>query len=146
VKKIALGSSFIFAFLLLSSCSTETVTNKFHGKSSGPDGTRQIASKEFQCSFNEVIDGKKINFIFNPENLLLTIFDDENNASTLTLLEDDFVSGGFTYSLDKDKTLTENWKFRKMDFISFTDSPKVVLQFLRTPASDKALKITKPCE
>jgi hypothetical protein len=146
VKKIALGSSFIFAFLLLSSCSTETVTNIFHGKSSGPDGTRQIASKEFQCSFNEVIDGKKINFIFNPENLLLTIFDDENNASTLTLLEDDFVSGGFTYSLDKDKSLTENWKFRKMDFISFTDSPKVVLQFLRTPASDKALKITKPCE
>ena len=104
---------------------------------------RETASKEFQCRFEEVVNGEKAQFVFSPDKLKLLISSSKMGEEVLMLEEDNFISGGFTYVAAKDKKLSD-WSIKKIEFISFAERPSVMVDFSRTPAS-KAQVIAKNC-
>ena len=131
-KSLALS---IFVMSVLASCSSHTIK----------DETRSVASKDYECSFAEVIDGQMSQFVFTPENLKLSITNDKLGTETLYLEEDNFISGGFSYVQDKAEKKGQ-WAVKKIEFLSFTNSPKVTIRFARSPASKKEKIMTKLCE
>lgn len=131
-KSLALS---IFVMSVLTSCSSYTYK----------DEARTVASKDYECSFTEVIDGQMSQFVFTPENLKLSITNDKFGTETLYLEEDNFISGGFSYVQDKAEKKGQ-WPVKKIEFLSFTTSPKVTISFARTPASKKEKTITKLCD
>lgn len=112
------------------------------GCASHPQKERVVASKEFECRFSETVDGEKMDFVFTPDALKLSIAASKSGNEMLYLEEDNFVSGGFTYVQAKGKE--KDWVLSKIEFISYAASPKVTLNFKRTPAS-KALSFSKEC-
>lgn len=112
------------------------------GCASHSEKERVVASKEFECRFSETVNGEKLDFVFTPDALKLSIVAPKSGNELLYLEEDDFVSGGFTYVQAKGKE--KDWVLSKIEFISYVPSPKVTLNFKRTPAS-KALSLSKEC-
>lgn len=104
---------------------------------------RGVASSEFQCKFEEVIDGEKAEFAFSPDSLKLSITTAKTGVEVVDLSEDNFISGGFTYVQDP-KRKVNDWDLKKLEFVSFTATPNVKLDFKRTPAS-KAMVLAKNC-
>jgi hypothetical protein len=125
----------IFLMSLLSSCSS--INNL--------EEARKLASRDYECSFVETIDGQKSKFIFTPDNLKLSISSEKYGTETLLLEEDNFISGGFSYVQDKSAKESQ-WPVKKIEFISFSSTPKVIINFQRTPASSKEKSIVKFCE
>ena len=103
---------------------------------------RKLASKDYECKFTETIAGEKVDFVFIPDALKLMVTNSKSGLETIYLEEDNFVSGGFTYTQAKGKEV--DWLLSKIEFISYTASPKVTVDFKRTPAS-KAVSISKSC-
>ena len=106
---------------------------------------RTVASRDYECTFTEIIDGQKSSFIFTPDNLKLVVTNEKFGSETLFLEEDNFISGGFTYIQDK-KSKIGQWPVKKIEFISFSSAPKVTISFQRTPSSVKAKTFSKSCE
>ncbi|MBC7711719.1 MAG: hypothetical protein H7177_00170 [Rhizobacter sp.] len=131
-KSLALS---VLVLGVLSSCSSYKNTEE----------TRKLASKDYECSFKETIDGQKSSFVFTPDNLKLIVTNDKYGTETLFLEEDNFISGGFSYVQDK-ASKGSQWPVKKIEFLSFTSSPKVTINFKRTPASAKEQTIVKYCE
>lgn len=114
------------------------------GCSSAPYGEkRALASSEFQCRFDEMIDGEKAEFSFSPDSLKLSITTPKTGVEVVDLSEDNFISGGFTYVQDP-KRKVNDWDVKKLEFISFSATPNVKLDFKRASAS-KAQTIAKNC-
>lgn len=104
---------------------------------------RTVASSEFQCRFDEMIDGEKTEFSFSPDSLKLSITSPKTGVEVVDLSEDNFIAGGFTYVQDP-KRKVNDWDVKKLEFISFTATPNVKINFKRTPAS-KSQTIAKNC-
>lgn len=112
------------------------------GCSTSPYKERVVASKEFECRFSETINGEKTDFVFTPDALKLSIAAPKAGSEMIYLEEDNFVSGGFTYTQAKGKV--NEWAVAKVEFISYAAKPKVTVNFNRTPASKK-FTVTKDC-
>ena len=127
----------IFSFLI-----TLTV---FSGCSSTPVSweKRSVASSDFQCRFEEVIAGEKTQFAFSPDGPKLSISTPKTGVEIVDLSEDNFIAGGFSYVQDS-KRKVNDWDLKKLEFVSFTATPSVKLDFFRTPSS-KAETIGKKC-
>lgn len=135
------NKSNVWAFVLmtaLASCSS----NQY--KTENPVENRTVASKNFECSFSDVVDGIKTQFIFIPENLKLSMSNDQGQ-DVIALEEDNFLSGGFSYVMDK-KEKVGQWSLKKIEFISYATQPKVTINFERTPASKKEKVISHFCD
>lgn len=104
---------------------------------------RSVASSEFQCKFEEVINGEKAMFAFSPDSLRLSITTPKTGVEIVDLSEDNFISGGFTYVQDP-KRVVNDWDLKKLEFVSFSATPNVKLDFKRTPSS-KSQTIAKNC-
>lgn len=105
---------------------------------------RAVASKNFECLFSDIVDGKKTQFVFTPENLKLSMMSDKG-SDVVILVEDNFIAGGFSYVMDK-KEKAGQWPVKKVEFISYATKPKVTVNFMRTPASKKEKTISQYCE
>ena len=104
---------------------------------------RSVASSDFQCRFEEVIAGEKTQFSFTPDGLKLSISAPKTGVEIVDLSEENFIAGGFSYVQDP-KRKVNDWDLKKLEFVSFTATPSVKLDFKRTPAS-KAETIEKKC-
>lgn len=109
------------------------------------DEVRKVASKEFECAFTEMMDGKKTQFIFSPASMKLSVTNEKFGNEVVFLEEDNFISGGFSFVMDK-KEKDGQWPVKKVEFISYAAKPKVTVNFVRTPASGQERTITKFCE
>ena len=130
--------------ILLSACSTMKPMPEEVAVVAPTEEARSVASKEYECSFIDMGDGEKSEFVFTPDSLKLKVTNAKYGTETLYLEEDNFVTGGFTYVQDASKNRSQ-WPVKKITFISFSTKPKVTVHFNRTPASDKPRSITKIC-
>lgn len=106
---------------------------------------RKVASKEFECSFSEMMDGKKTEFIFSPGSMKLSVTNEKFGNEVVFLEEDNFVEGGFSFVMNKNEKEMQ-WPVKKVEFISYAAKPKVTVDFVRTPASKAEKSITRFCE
>ncbi len=109
-----------------------------------PKDERKVASKDFECNFSQMVDGKKTMFIFTPEALKLSLTNEKGNE-VIFLEEDNFLSGGFSYVMDKNQKSKE-WPVKKVEFSSFAEKPTVTVSCKRTPASKIEKTYTSYCE
>ena len=121
----------------VSSCSTYKNTEKNMED-------RKVASIDFECSFSDMVDGKKTSFVFIPELLKLSMTNDKS-SDVVYLEQDNFLSGGFSFVMDK-KQESKEWPVKKVEFISFAQKPKITVSFMRTPAGERQRVISKVCE
>lgn len=133
MKKNLLPSLFLIT-LFVSSCATRPVD---------VDG-RAVASQEYECHFQEMVDGEMSKFVLSPDSLKLAISSPKTGTEVIYLSADNFVSGGFTYVRDLARD-TSSWDLKKIEFHTFSNTPSVKVDFKRTPAS-KAQLIAKDCQ
>lgn len=115
------------------------------GCSSAPStkDKRGVASSEFQCRFEEMVDGEMAEFSFAPDSLKLSIKTPKTGMEVVDLSEDNFIAGGFTYVQDP-KRKANDWSVKALEFVSFTGTPSVKLALTRMPAAETKT-IVKNC-
>lgn len=132
MKNKLLPSVFLIT-LFVSSCATHKEFT---------DG-RAVASKEYECHFEEVVNGELSKFVLSPDSMKLAVTSPKTGTEVIYLSVDNFVTGGFTYVRDLSKD-TSSWDLKKIEFQTFSATPSVKVDFKRTPAS-KAQTIAKDC-
>ena len=132
MKNKLLPSLFLIT-LFVTSCATKT---------DHTDG-RAVASKEYECHFEEVVNGELSKFILSPDSLKLAVTSPKLGTEVIYLSVDNFVTGGFTYVRDQRKD-TSSWDLKKIEFQTFSATPSVKVDFKRTPSSTSHF-ISKDC-
>lgn len=104
---------------------------------------RGVASSEFQCRFEEMVDGEMAEFSFAPDSLKLSIKTLKTGIEVVDLSEDNFIAGGFTYVQNPTRKAND-WDVKALEFVSFTGTPSVKLALARIPATETKT-IVKNC-
>jgi hypothetical protein len=137
MNKIYMNIALLAAASFLSACSVAPVPAPIETEN------RTIASKEYECQFEEDINGQMTSFVFSPESLKLSITNDKLGSQTILLEEDSFISGGVTY-ISSPGNAKSNWTVKKIEFMSFVSKPSVTLSLKKTN-KDKPVLVSKKC-
>lgn len=102
---------------------------------------REIASKEYECKFEEELNGEMTTFIFSPDSLKLSISSKKIGQQTLILEEDSFISGGVTYIASAGNPKS-TLSVKKIEFTSFVAKPSIVVSMKK---GNKLTRVAKSC-